>query len=808
MGGHSFGVRLTFRAQLLVAFTLSSSIPLLLLGVTQISETQAQLNKQTSRELTLAAESTAIQVRTVVENTVAVMRTAALEAAAESSSAELTDTFERFLRHHPEIYILFKLTPEGRVAASFPEISERGGRVKDLNYGDRSYFQQVVAGADVVVSNVLDAKSRDGKTFAIAVAARDQRANLKSVTAAGIDLPALGLQLKEATAGISELEILLLDENDQVVVSSNPSLNADSASKTFAANLGRTELRRGVGSDGVEYEVAIRPLIDANIPWRVAAVRPLAYQASLRNESLRALAVAFVVVLVAGLIVALLLSEGVARPIRHAMKQMAALERGELSAIENDRSRLSTEEMVVFARVTERAAHRLRVLIDELKRSSERMSHLNTSLGENGAVLRQSSRENRRAIDDSLEVLGELRLAADAINASVGELSDYAEGTADSAGLLEGAASSIVTSMEPLSEAIEDVVHSVQQLDLHTGGVSKGMSTMNRSVDHVAASLRSLEQTSESVRISAGKSADLAEQTTRDAQHGRDATGETIRAVKAIRASFDRLSDSIHSLSARSVAINRVIVVIQDVTRATNLLAFNASIIAAKAGEHGAGFYVVAERVKSLADSTRQSTAEIGELVIDVRDEIHRAAKELDESRRSIHDGEARSVEAEESLSVIIESSEQAAAMVQQIFEASEAQNRRFRELKSNVDELREIRSSVENAASEQRAATELIASSVLNVRDINERVGATARAQAGETRSIATAMQHIDGRIRRIGADSEHQKVGTVHLQSTMERFAELAQSNLNQSVELERLVRELTVWVQSLDETLSPFK
>ncbi|MEM6731882.1 MAG: methyl-accepting chemotaxis protein, partial [Myxococcota bacterium] len=381
-------------------------------------------------------------------------------------------------------------------------------------------------------------------------------------------------------------------------------------------------------------------------------------------------------------------------------------------------------------------------------------------------------------------------------------------GAAESAGMLEGAASSIGSNIDALSNAIETVVGAVQRMESEIGGLSTSIVTTNRSVERVNYSLTALSQGVQSVNSITEESSELSKKTTRDAESGRDASEETIRAMNDIASSFNRLSDSVSSLAMRSEAIDRVIEVIDDVTRATNLLGFNASIIAAQAGEHGAGFAVVAERVKSLADSTRQSTREIGELVVDVRLEIDRAAAELNDSARLIRDGETLSLKAAESLGVIIESSEDAAAMVSRIQEATGGQDKRLQDLQESVLELRAVNERLEKSATEQRNSLQYIANSVLNARDINERVSATARAQAAETMSIAGSAQVVDSQTRGIRDEVAGQRQATESLQHAFTGFARSAENSAERSAGLDQTVRELGAHLKRLEETLSHFK
>ncbi|MEO1170595.1 MAG: methyl-accepting chemotaxis protein, partial [Myxococcota bacterium] len=559
--------------------------------------------------------------------------------------------------------------------------------------------------------------------------------------------------------------------------------------------------------DGTQFDATATPMGD-NVPWSVVASRPSSYREALARKSLIAILIAIAVVCGVAVLIGAFVTEQVTQPVREVATAMEALERGNLTERPLTAKRWHAREISSLLQNTESSITRLRDLVGTLGATAATLTSVTDHLGSTSREIHGTASRNSENVSTSRGVLSDLAAAAGRIRDSVRGLTQSTSGTAESARMLEGAATSIVQNMETLSGAIETVVGAVQRMETEVGGMGSNVLTTHRSVERVTSSLVALNQGIQSVEQAARESAELSDKTTKDAMNGRSASAETMRAMQTIIESFRRLSDSISALAARSDAIDRIIVVIDDVTRATNLLAFNASIIAAQAGEHGAGFAVVAERVKSLADSTRQSTREIGDLVLDVRREITNAAEEITESARSIQDGEALSLKAAESLGVIIESSEEAAQMVGRISAATQQQGRRLRDLEQSVEDLRAVNDALDRSSNEQRNALQFIATSVLNARDINERVVATARAQAEETKTISSASQTIDSRTKDIQFDADEQREGTGLLLDMMTNFAELVETNETRSRSLDDAVGELTKRLDSLNQSLGAFK
>ena len=115
----------------------------------------------------------------------------------------------------------------------------------------------------------------------------------------------------------------------------------------------------------------------------------------------------------------------------------------------------------------------------------------------------------------------------------------------------------------------------------------------------------------------AAQTAAMSEEVARDSEGGAGAVQSTIQGIGKIREISRQAAEVIERLSRRAREIGRILTVIEDVTEETNLLALNAAIIAAQAGEHGRGFGVVAEEIQELAEQTGSSTTEISSIPAD-----------------------------------------------------------------------------------------------------------------------------------------------------------------------------------------------
>lgn len=181
------------------------------------------------------------------------------------------------------------------------------------------------------------------------------------------------------------------------------------------------------------------------------------------------------------------------------------------------------------------------------------------------------------------------------------------------------------------------------------------------------------------------------------AEQGRARFAETVAGMAAIRTTTEAAESIIRGLDARTREIGGILDVIDEVGDQTSLLALNAAIIAAQAGEHGRSFTVVAEEIRDLADRVLVSTKEIGGLIQSVQAESERAIGAIEAGSRSVRAGEALAAEVGRTLEEIARASQATSAQIAAVATSVETQSRildRAVELATRVDDaVREIES-------------------------------------------------------------------------------------------------------------------
>jgi methyl-accepting chemotaxis protein len=225
--------------------------------------------------------------------------------------------------------------------------------------------------------------------------------------------------------------------------------------------------------------------------------------------------------------------------------------------------------------------------------------------------------------------------------------------------------------------------------------ISGQMSQANESqATQVTSIAAAVEEMSQSVALASQQSSEAAERAQNSgevATQGGQVVEQTIAGMSNIQESVMVSSRSVEALGKRSEQIGQVIQVINDIADQTNLLALNAAIEAARAGEHGRGFAVVADEVRKLADRTTKATGEIAGSIEAIQTETFHAVEQMKGVSGEVEQGVERSTSAGTSLEQIVSSTQHVAKMIQSIAASSEEQARATEQVACSLDTIRNL---------------------------------------------------------------------------------------------------------------------
>ena len=193
--------------------------------------------------------------------------------------------------------------------------------------------------------------------------------------------------------------------------------------------------------------------------------------------------------------------------------------------------------------------------------------------------------------------------------------------------------------LERVRKAAMDVSALRQQILVAADEMPAGATQQDQEITNTSSAVEELTVSMKQVSNNAEASAEAARRALDAAEQGNRAVRDTLEGMQRIRASVQATAKKIKSLGDRSLEISEIINVINDITEQTNLLALNAAIEAARAGEAGRGFAVVADEVRKLAEHSRSATKDIAALIKAIQAETNEAVVVMEEGTREVEGG-------------------------------------------------------------------------------------------------------------------------------------------------------------------------
>ena len=414
-------------------------------------------------------------------------------------------------------------------------------------------------------------------------------------------------------------------------------------------------------------------------------------------------------------------------------------------AIFYERTRRESLEAVNLAlRDLQRTNSELARMAEELSSARDRAQHndgLKSAFIENMRLFNEKQtdalRRTQRFTEQLASTIQTVAENADAFSTTARQ----ADGTVESVGV---GAHKMQATIEAVVSVLLETDAALGELQRAVGQVQLALGSLRTAADDTGQSMVVMERSSAHVEERAKKTAELATAVTGDAERGREAVRRSLLGVDEIRASSEQTGRVILDLSERIAHVARILAVIDEVASETNVLALNASIIAAQAGERGRGFSVVAEQIKALASRVASSTRESAEVLADVTQRADLAVAQIGKSASVIEQGVGLSRDAATALEQILASAHEAHQMAQAINSSTAEQAHRARDVGFAMGGVQRLVSGALDASAGQARATRLIDETLGKVGDLAPELGLHGQQQVSQAQVLKQSISRV----------------------------------------------------------------
>jgi len=269
-----------------------------------------------------------------------------------------------------------------------------------------------------------------------------------------------------------------------------------------------------------------------------------------------------------------------------------------------------------------------------------------------------------------------------------------------------------------VSESLAGAVGTVNQVIRSS---NEGAQRQCLETDQVATAMNEMASTVQEVARNAEDAANCAIDADTAAKDGRKVVDNAVNAINTLAESVERVSEVVSKVEQDSNAIGSVLDVIKGIAEQTNLLALNAAIEAARAGEQGRGFAVVADEVRTLASRTQQSTEEIQRMIEQLQSGSKNAVQAMTEGRVQAQEGVGHAAQAGEALASIVES----------------------------ITRIRDMNTQIATAAEEQGAVADEINRTIVNIHEISEATAGGMNSVSSSSDELARFAEEMEGLVR-----------------------------------------------------------
>jgi len=506
-------------------------------------------------------------------------------------------------------------------------------------------------------------------------------------------------------------------------------------------------------------------------------------------------------------IVGLLVSTGIVRPLQEVVDNLGKIAEGG-GDLTQELIIKKRDEVGLLAETFNGFLHRQRDMVGRIRRVTQGLSQANEKIKVSSHEVMEGAVRQSQSLEESSKAIEGIDEAVGGISESTGHLVSAAEESSSAMLELGATIEEIAGQMEKLFATVDETSSSINEMSVASQQVSENVNILASSTEVTVSSMLEMDASIKEIEENAALTSELSGEAMEDARQGKETVEETIRGIESIRDTVDRASHAIMELGNQSSAIGKILTVIDDVADQTSLLALNAAIIAAQAGDHGKGFAVVADEIRELAERTAVSTREIATIISNLQDGTQEAVLAMNQGSERVHQEVKRSQQAGAALEKIRASTLKATEQVNSIVRATQEQSRGSRQVTDSMNQVASMLEQIAAAVNQQSSGNRQLAESAEAMRDIAAHGKQSTGEQARGGRQITQSMEQIRSMITRIDEATKELTHRSRQVVEAVNSVHKVAEGNASRTAELDQVVETLDRLTSELGDEVGAFK
>jgi methyl-accepting chemotaxis protein len=458
------------------------------------------------------------------------------------------------------------------------------------------------------------------------------------------------------------------------------------------------------------------------------------------DQSLKILVGTSVAAILIALGIAVWLSRGIVNGVKQVQVTLTSMADNCATELEGALGAMARNDLTVAATATTRPIERYGA--DEIGQTA---AVTNKMLGK-----LQSTIENYEIARAALQQLvGKIQQAAVGLADTSAQLGSAAAQTGAAVQQVTMAVQNVASGAQDTSRSAQETNAAVAQLSQVIDGIARGATDQAHQVQTTSATAAEMAAGVEEVAANATQMATAGQQTKIVAERGGQAVRETTAAMAEIQTVVGEAASKVRELGVLGQKIGAVVETIDDIAEQTNLLALNAAIEAARAGEHGKGFAVVADEVRKLAERSGRETKQIAELIQQVQTGTRDAVGAMDSGAARVELGSQKAAQAGQALDEILAAVQDT---VRQVGEIASSTQQMSMGARSVTDAMTSISAVVEQST----AATEEMSAQAGAVTGSIQSIAAVSEQQSAATEEVSASTEEMSAQVEQMSAQAQ----------------------------------------------------